>query len=250
MTSATKNGSSDLAADRNRFRPSGGTSAPPHLDGVGQVDVVILDKSELIRAGLRAGLVPFGIRVASEAADLDEGVRLAIELSPDVVVTDLNLRVGSGLEVTRRLSVLAPTSPVIILTNSTDHQDLTWAVMAGAQGYMLKDARTEAIAGAIHAVATGHTVVSSSVAGHLFHGVRAGRHKPGTNGTVNLRDRLTDRELEILKQLASGRDNSQIGVRMNLSPSTVKNHISSILTKLGLKNRIQAAVFAVRHGVV
>jgi DNA-binding NarL/FixJ family response regulator len=203
-----------------------------------------------VRVGLRAALAPLGITVVSEAADSDEGVSTVTELSPAVVVTDLALRRGSGLEVTRRLSVLAPTSPVLILTDSTDQRDLTRAVMAGARGYMLKDARTEAIAGAIRAVAAGHSVVSSRVAGHLFHGVRAGENEVDGGGAVNLPDSLTNREMEILKLLASGRDNSQIGVLLHLSPSTVKNHISSILTKLALENRIQAAVFAVRHGVV
>jgi DNA-binding NarL/FixJ family response regulator len=249
MAITTGNGSG-LAAGRRRFAPGGEANGASRVDALDELEVVALDESEVVRAGLRAALAPLGITVVSEAADSDEGVSTVTELSPAVVVTDLALRRGSGLEVTHRLSVLAPTSPVLILTDSTDQRDLTRAVMAGARGYMLKDARTEAIAGAIRAVEAGHSVVSSRMAGHLFHGVRAGDNEVDGSGAVNLPDRLTNREIEILKLLASGRDNAQIGVLLHISPSTVKNHISSILTKLALENRIQAAVFAVRHGVV
>jgi DNA-binding NarL/FixJ family response regulator len=249
MAITTRNGSG-VAAGRRRFAPGGEANGASRVDALDELEVVALDESEVVRAGLRAALAPLGITIVSEAGDPDAGVSTVTELSPAVVVTGLCLRHGSGLEVTRRLSVLSPGTPVMILTNSTDPRDLTRAVIAGARGYMLKDARTEAIAGAIRAVAAGHSVVSSRVAGHLFHGVRAGENEVDGRGAVNLPDSLTNREMEILKLLASGRDNSQIGVLLHLSPSTVKNHISSILTKLALENRIQAAVFAVRHGVV
>ncbi len=120
-----------------------------------------MDQSELVRAGLRTALAPLGITIVGEAADSEAGVSTVTELLPAVVVTDLGLHHGSGLEVTRRLSVLAPTSPVMILTSSTDQGDLTRAVIAGAHGYMLKEASAEAIGGAIRAVAAGYSVVSS-----------------------------------------------------------------------------------------
>ena len=237
-------------ARQRRFAPNGDANGASRVEELEELEVVALDESEVVRAGLRAALAPLGISIVGEAADSDAGVSTVTELSPAVVVTDLGLHHGSGLELTRRLSVLAPTSPVMILTSSTDQHDLTRAVKAGVHGYMLKDARVEAIGGAIRAVAAGYSVVSSHVAAHLFHGVRAGQHEPGVGGSVNVEESLTHRELEILKLLASGRDNAHIGVALHLSPSTVKKHISSILTKLALENRIQAAVFAVREGVV
>lgn len=239
-----------FAARQRRFGSNGNANGASGVEASVGVEVVALDESEVVRAGLRASLAPFGITIVGEAADSDAGVSTVTELSPAVVVTDLGLQHGSGLDVTRRLSVLAPASPVMILTSSTDYRDLTRAVIAGAHGYMLKDARAEAIGGAIRAVAAGHSVVSSHVAEHLFHGVRVGQDRRPVGGSINVEESLTQRELEILKLLASGRDNAQIGVVLHLSLGTVKKHISSILAKLALENRLQAAVFAVRQGVV
>ena len=213
--------------------------------------LVVLEESELVRAGLRAALSPLGIAVVGEAADGEEAVTMVAELAPAVVTTDLALGGAGGIEATRRLRTVAPNSPVMVLTGSTDHQDLNKAVLAGARGYMLKDARAEAIAGALHAVASGDSVVSSRIAGHLFQGVRAGTVKNGADDRASdLRATLTHREIEVLKLVPSGRENVQIGCILNISPSTVKHHISSILDKLELENRVQAAVFAVRFGVV
>ena len=249
MTTGTTDRST-LTGGQRRFAPNGDANGATPIEALEELEVVAVDASELVRAGLRASLAPLGITIVGEAADSEAGVSTVTELMPAVVVTDLGLRNGSGVEVTRRLSVLAPTSRVMILTSSTDQGDLTRAVIAGAHGYMLKEASAEAIGGAIRAVAAGHSVVSSHVAGYLFHGVRAGQRELGVSDSVKVAERLTHRELETLKLLASGRDNVQIGIVLHVSPSTVKKHISSILTKLALENRIQAAVFAVRQGVV
>jgi len=220
-------------------------------DSLGALRVVVVDSSELIRAGLRAMLAPHGIAIVGEAADPDRAVEVVEKLAPAVVTTELHLSSGSGIEATRRLSVAAPSTPVMVLTASTEKEDLTAAVAAGARGYMVKDARMEAIAGAMRAVAAGQSVISSRVADYLFHGVRVGsingapyRAASEENGT------LTERETEILQLLACGKENSEIARLLHLSPSTVKNHISSILHKLAVENRIQAAVLAVRSGVV
>jgi DNA-binding NarL/FixJ family response regulator len=212
--------------------------------------VVLVEENALLRAGLRAALLAFGITVAGEALDVDEAVALVSQLSPAAVIIGLPAKRGCGIEATRRLSAVAPTTPVMVLADSTEPEDVTAAIMAGARGYMLKDAQQEAIAGAVRAVASGDSVVSSSIASHLLDRIRNGTIENGEGESGSkLRDTLTDREIEVLKLVAAGRKNSEIARALNISPSTVKNHAASILAKLSLDNRVQAAVYAVRCGI-
>lgn len=210
--------------------------------------VLIVDDHDLFRAGLRHLLGEQHIRVVAEAADGDTAIRLAQELVPDVVVMDLNMPGLTGVETTRRLAEHAPTCRVVVLTISAEDEDVTSAVVAGACGYLLKDSSIEELVAGIRAAAAGEALISPYVAGKLLQRLRDEWSPTGELDTI--RAELSEREIEVLKLIANGRDNADIARELFISPKTVKNHISNILMKLQIENRIQAAVYAVRSGIV
>jgi DNA-binding NarL/FixJ family response regulator len=211
------------------------------------IRVIVVDDHDLLRKGLRDLLNEHGLQVVGEAGDGDDAVRLVAHAAPDVVVMDLNMPRMSGVEATRRLAEVAPSTRVLVLTVSADDETVADAVEAGANGYLLKDASGDEIAAGVRAAAAGEALISPRIAAHLLERLRPDE---GGSGFV-ARDRagLTDREREVLRLLAAGRDNAGIAQELFISPRTVKNHISSILAKLHVKNRIQAAVYAVRKGL-
>jgi DNA-binding NarL/FixJ family response regulator len=214
------------------------------MDGPAEIRVVVVDDHELFRRGLRGMLEEQGLRVIGEAANGEEALRLAGHARPDVVVMDLNLPRMSGVEAARKLAVAAPAVNVLVLTVSGDEQSVTEAIEAGARGYLLKDASIEEIAAGIRAAAAGEALVSPRIAAQLIERLR------GRATAAPARPGLTEREVEVLRLLAEGRDNHEIADALTISPRTVKNHVASILMKLGLDNRVQAAVYAVRKGIV
>lgn len=170
------------------------------------------------------------------------------ELAPDVVVMDLNMPGISGVEATRQISMVAPLTRVLVLTISDADRDVMDAILAGACGYLLKDSSITELVRGIQAAADGGSLVSPSIAAKVLQHLRATSASPRDAGLV--RSELSDREVEVLKLIANGRDNVMIGSELHISPKTVKNHISNILMKLQIDNRIQAAVYAVRSGIV
>jgi NarL family two-component system response regulator LiaR len=210
--------------------------------------VVVVDDQELVRTAVKKALSDRDVEIVGESDDGDGAVRLVMELAPDVVVMDLGLPGISGIEATRKLATVAPQCRVLVLTGSGEQHDVLDAIMAGACGYLLKDAKEDEIAEAVQAAAAGESVISRTVAGRLLNEVR-GRDPAAGPGDA-IRATLTERELEILKLVASGKENNEIAKDLFISPKTVQNHMSNILAKLQLENRIQAAVAAVRGGIV
>jgi two-component system, NarL family, response regulator LiaR len=208
------------------------------------VRVVVVDDHDLFRRGLRELLAEQGLEVVGEAGDGDDGVRLAAHARPDVVLMDLNMPGMSGAEATRRLAELAPEVKVLIFTISAEDDAVMDAIEAGATGYMLKDASIEQITSAVRATAAGESPIAPNVAGPLLHRLRP----PGGGQGAPARE-LTERELDVLRLVAAGKENREIAGELSISEPTVKNHVSSILAKLELDNRIQAAVYAVRNGL-
>jgi DNA-binding NarL/FixJ family response regulator len=155
---------------------------------------------------------------------------------------------AGGVETTRRLASLAPLSRVVVLTISADDEDVMNAVMAGACGYLLKDSSMEDLIAGIRAAAVGESLISPQIAAKVLQRLRA--ESKDAEAAETIRAELSDRELEVLKLIANGKDNAQIARELFISPKTVKNHISNILMKLQIENRIQAAVYAVRSGIV
>jgi DNA-binding NarL/FixJ family response regulator len=216
------------------------------FDATDSLQVVIADDHPVYREGLARLLRESGIDVVAEVPNGAAAIRAAEELAPDVVIMDLHMPGMSGLEATRRLTELAPASRVLVLTVSAQEADVTEAIIAGASGYVLKDGDVEEVVAGIRAAAAGHSVISPRIATFLLGRVRdeAGVH--ASLGGVE----LSARELEVLGLMAEGRSNHEIADELVISLSTVRNHISSILMKLQVENRVQAAVRAVRDRLV
>ena len=206
----------------------------------------MVDDHDLFRRGLRELLEEQGIRVIGEASNGADGIALAVRSRPDVVVMDLNLPRKSGTEATRELVATMPDARVLVLTVEAGGRTVLDALIAGACGYLLKDATIEEIAAGVRAAAAGESLVSPRVNHHVLERLRG--HAGAAVGTGD-ETPLSDRELEILRLVAKGCDNDEIAEQLFLSPRTVKNHVSSILAKLEMDNRVQAAVYAVRKGI-
>jgi DNA-binding NarL/FixJ family response regulator len=216
--------------------------------GLDDVRVLVVDDHDLFRTGLKNLLEEQGVNIVGEAADGETAIELAADLAPDVIIMDLNMPGLGGVETTRRLSGLAPLSRVVVLTISADDDDVMSAVIAGACGYLLKDSSIQDLIAGIRAAAAGESLISPQIAAKVLQRVRA--QATDEDAAKTIRAELSDRELEVLKLIANGKDNAQIARELFISPKTVKNHISNILMKLQIENRIQAAVYAVRSGIV
>ncbi len=210
--------------------------------------VLLVDDHDLFRTGLRNLLEEQGVQVIGEASAGSDAIKLVRELAPDVVVMDLNMPGMNGVEATRQITSLAPLTRVLVLTISDQDGDVMDAIVAGACGYLLKDASIDELLRGIHSAALGESLISPHVAAKVLQRVRAASADPDIEETI--RSELSEREIEVLKLIANGKDNAQIAAELHISPKTVKNHISNILMKLQIENRIQAAVYAVRSGIV
>jgi DNA-binding NarL/FixJ family response regulator len=210
--------------------------------------VLIVDDHDLFRTGLRNLLEEQGILVIGEAAAGNEAIRAVRELAPDVVVMDLNMPGMSGVEATRHITGIAPLTRVLVLTISDQDNDVLDAILAGACGYLLKDSSIQELMAGIRAASVGESLISPHIAAKVLQRVRSTSTVPAIAATI--RAELSDREIEVLKLIANGKDNAEIAGELHISPKTVKNHISNILMKLQIDNRIQAAVYAVKSGIV
>ncbi len=206
----------------------------------------MVDDHELFRRGLIGLLEERGIEIAGEAALGADAIRLAADIGPCVVLMDLSMPGMSGIEAIQRLAAAAPLARALALTVLADDQHVINALLAGACGYVVKDAPIDQIVEGIRAAGRGESLISPRIASRL---VRRLREPETVEATLTGRE-LTPRELEVLELLARGLDNSEIARVLYLSQHTVKNHVSSILLKLQVENRVQAAVRAVRTGMV
>jgi two-component system, NarL family, nitrate/nitrite response regulator NarL len=213
------------------------------------VRVLIVDDHTLFRSGIKLVLQrQSGIEVIGEAGDALEGVKLAKRLKPDVILQDLNMPGTSGLQAILLLREEAPQAQVIMLTVSEDADDLLEALRVGARGYLLKNIDTSFLVDSIRRAAVGESVMSPQMAGKLAEAMRARPKEVQT--TSHEASRLTPREREIIVMLAGGTSNKEIARALDLAESTVKIHVQGILRKLNLTSRVQAAVYAVEHGLV
>ncbi|HEY3106129.1 MAG TPA: response regulator transcription factor [Gaiellaceae bacterium] len=224
------------------------TEAPQAEKALDELRVLIVDDHDLFRSGLRNLLEQEGVNVVGEAPSGQVALRLVGDLAPDVVIMDLNMPGLTGVETTRQLSSIAPLTRVVVLTISADDDDVMNAVMAGACGYLLKDSSVPDLITGIRAAAQGESLISPQIAAKVLQRLRA--QSTSEDAAATIRAELSDREIEVLKLIANGKDNAQIARELFISPKTVKNHISNILMKLQIDNRIQAAVYAVRSGIV
>lgn len=210
--------------------------------------VFVVDHHELFRTGLCKLLELRGLALVGQASEGETACEEIPRASPDVVVMDLDLPGMSGFEATTRLAHSAPRARVVAFAMASDDDSVRRAIAAGARGYLLKEAPAEDIVAAVEAVAAGGSPISPRAAGSLFERLRADEAKPDAQRPVAAG--LTAREHEVLRLLVDGKSNAEIADALYISRPTVKHHISSILGKLGVGNRIQAAVRAVRDRII
>jgi DNA-binding NarL/FixJ family response regulator len=212
--------------------------------------VVLADDHHFFREGLRGVLVADGIAVAGEAVDGAEAVALARELSPDVVVMDLDMPGSGGIDAIAQIAAASPTVKVVVLTVSTAGEDVLRALAAGACAYLLKDTRTDELAGCIRQTAAGQTVLSREVAATLTARALEHAREDGAASQASAEvPALTARETDVLRLVVDGADNAAIGRALSISPHTVKQYMTNIFEKLDVNSRVQAAVYAVRSGL-
>lgn len=211
--------------------------------------ILLVDDHTLFRQGIRFGLVTRDdMEVVGEAADGLEAITLAHETMPDIILMDILMPRCNGLEATRQIKREMPYVKIIMLTVSDEEQDLFEAIRSGADGYMLKNLEAKELFETLQIVARGHVLLSGAIAGKIL---KEFRQRPAPEAQLaKVVDPLSKREIEVLELVVAGLSNSDIAGSLVISEGTVKNHLKNILEKLHLRNRTQAAVYAVRSGLV
>ncbi|MGY0558324.1 MULTISPECIES: response regulator [unclassified Lysobacter] len=213
---------------------------PRHPDK--PITVLIVDDQTLVRQGVRSLLeLAEGIEVVAEAGDGKHAVELIPQVQPDVVLMDMRMPVMSGLEALQELARRDQLPPTIILTTFDDDQMVLAGIKAGAKGYMLKDVSLEQLVGAIQTVAGGGSLVQPAMSQRLLSGLE---HMRNEFVSLDRPDPLTERETEILRLMAGGFSNKEIANSLGVAEGTIKNHVSNILSKLGVRDRTRAVLKA------
>lgn len=208
------------------------------------IKVLLVDDHEMVRIGLAAVLgTEDGIEVVGEASNGQDGIRLAQEYRPDVVLMDLVMEGMDGIETTRKLLQLYPDCKVIVLTSFLDDEKMYPVIEAGAFSYLLKTSRASEIAQAIRAAAKGQSILESQVASKIMNRFR--QPKPAAEP----HEELTDREMEVLRLIAKGKSNQELADDLFIGVKTVKFHVTNVFAKLGVEDRTQAAIYAFKHGL-
>lgn len=213
------------------------------------IRILLCDDHPLFLDGLKAGLEQFDdLEVINAVGTTQDAISLVEEAIPDVVLMDIRMASPTGIEATSQIKQLLPSANVVMLTASEEESDLYASIRAGASGYLLKGSSAEEIADAVRGAAAGFSPISPSMASQLlteFAELSKKSPEPKKSGLA-----LSDREIEVLKLVAKGMSNKQIGEELGISENTAKKHIRNILDKLHLKSRVEAALHAVREGLV
>jgi DNA-binding NarL/FixJ family response regulator len=232
--------------------PGSNGTFPPYGAGrrratqpTGVLRVVIADDHPFYRQGLARLLTHSGVDVVGQASNGVDGIELVERLAPDVAVVDLNMPGMSGVEVTRRLIERMPASRVLVVSVSAQEDDVTEAILAGASGYVLKDGPVEEVVAGIRAAAAGESLISPRIAATLLDRIS---HRDTVQPELPPIP-LSERELQVLGLVAEGRGDQEIGESLRIDAGAVTKHVSSLLMKLQVENRVQAAMRTVRHRV-
>ena len=208
--------------------------------------ILLCDDQAVIRDGLEMLLnLEKDFQVIGAAQDGAEAVELAAQKQPDLILMDLKMPIMNGSEATRQIRAKFPHIKILVLTTYDDDEWVFDAIRAGASGYLLKDTSRQKIVEAIRGTMDGKSFVDPAIAGKLLNQVASRQTQPASI----LTDKLTERELDVLRLIAKGINNSEIATQLHLSEGTVRNHVSAILEKLGVSDRTQAAVIAIQHGL-
>lgn len=212
----------------------------------GHVRVILVDDHAVVRIGLQTLLedLPW-VTVVSEAGSAEEAIRETAAYLPDVVLMDINMPGESGIDACRKITRQFPDTRVIMLTSFSDDELILKALQAGASGYILKQLDTRSLITALEAVREGNAVLDPQVTRQVIDQIRKDENRRQAAAFHG----LSTREMEVLVEVSKGLSNNEIGDKLNLSEKTVRNHVSAILTKLELNNRIEAATYAVKHDI-
>lgn len=211
------------------------------------IDILIADDQAMVRSGLRLILESEpDLRVVAEAENGEEAVRLAKREKPSVILMDVRMPVMDGLEATREITTAVTDTKVIVLTTFDLDEYIYGALRAGASGFLLKDAEGDHLVEAVRVIAGGDAIIAPSITKRLISEFAS---RPETAEARGL-DQLTERETEVLRLVAKGMSNAEIGEELFVSETTVKTHVSHILTKLHLRDRVQAVVVAYESGLI
>ncbi len=209
-----------------------------------KISVVLADDHPLFREGVaRTLMAEPGLEIVGEATDADEAVKLAADLLPDIIMLDISMP-GSGLVAAKRIASICPVVKIIMLTASEHDDDVTSALQAGARGYILKGIGGEELIAIVNAVHQGGSYVPPDLAARLLTGARSGAGEGVQRDPLS---ELTAREEQILKGVARGLSNKEIGRELELQEKTVKHYMTNILQKLQVRNRVEAALVAKEH---
>ncbi|MED3866407.1 response regulator [Priestia megaterium] len=210
-----------------------------------KIKILIADDHHIVRKGLVFFLqTQPDLEIVGEASNGEEAVKLATSLEPHIVLMDLSMPVLDGIEATKELKKQAPHIQVMILTSFSDQDHVIPALEAGASGYQLKESDPDELVAAIRKLMNGENQLHPKVTTHLLTRLTKSSEKK-----VNFIDYLTKREKDVLKEIAKGKSNKEIGASLHITEKTVKTHVSNILSKLGVQDRTQAALYAVQHGI-
>lgn len=208
------------------------------------IQVLIVDDHAIVRKGIRALLAQMGtIQVVGEAGNGEDAVTLAAELKPDVILMDLVMPGVDGIEAIHQITGQQPEARILVLTSFASDDKVFPAIKAGALGYLLKDSEPADLVQAIHQVHRGEPSLHPMIAGKVLQEMQHPSKRPPTP------DPLTDRELEVLRLVAQGAGNSEIAEQLVITEATVRSHVSNILSKLHLANRVQATLYALQEGL-
>lgn len=214
------------------------TSRPP-------LRVMLVDDHEIVRRGIRAVLETHDdVQIVGEAASASQAVDVALRIRPDLIIMDIRLADGSGIEATREIRTHRQDIQVLMLTSFADDEALFASIMAGAAGYVLKQVKGDDLVEAIRAVAAGQSLLDPAVTRGVLDRLRKGRHLDQDEKLA----RLTHQEERVLKLVTDGKTNRQIGAQLHLTERTVKNYLSSVYAKLDVARRAEAAAYLARHG--
>jgi DNA-binding NarL/FixJ family response regulator len=214
--------------------------------------ILLADDHALFRDGLASLLAAWGHDVVGQAADGTTAVELATRLRPDVVLMDVAMPGGGGLGATREIAIAAPGVAIVMLTASEDIDDLFDAIKAGARGYLLKNLESSELRGMLEAVARGEAAITPAIAARMLTELARpsgqAMHTPGPGSKDP--DRLTERELDVLRLVVAGRRNKEVAADLGISENTVKFHLRNILDKLHAQSRAEMVAMAVREGLL
>lgn len=208
--------------------------------------IILVDDHEVVRLGLKSLLSSYPkFEVVAEAGNADEAIRLADDYQPDVMVMDIRLPGKSGIDATREITAKHKNTKVIMLTTFADDELLFDAISAGASGYVLKQIDSGELINALERIGRGESLLDPAVTQQVFRRMRESTRKAETEAFAS----LTEQELKVLSLVAQGKRNKEIAAEVFLSEKTVRNYVSSILSKLGLATRSEAAAYAVKHHI-